>query len=77
MHSLTFYFRYMFIHPLEYFKQYFSFRLSLHRLRISKTERNILCIIPYMSSGGLEKVIITIAQEVNNQEFSFHLMKNY
>lgn len=64
----------MFIYPLEYFKYYFSFWLKLYRLKTSKAKKNILCIIPHMVSGGVEKVILTIAQEVDSQKFSFHLM---
>ena len=64
----------MFMRPLEYLKYYLPFKLNLHSLKATEAEKNILCIIPQMVQGGVEKVILTIAQEVDNQKFSFHLM---
>jgi glycosyltransferase involved in cell wall biosynthesis len=64
----------MLINLLRYFKYYFPFKLNLYRLKASKARKNILCIIPHMGPGGVEKVILTIAKEVDSQKFSFHLM---
>jgi glycosyltransferase involved in cell wall biosynthesis len=64
----------LFIQSLKYFRYYLPFKLSLHRLRASKVKKNVLCVIPHMVSGGVEKVILTIAQEVDNKKFSFHLI---
>jgi len=44
------------------------------RLKVTKDRKNILCIVPQLTAGGAEKVLLSLAKEMNPDKFSFHII---
>jgi len=61
----------------EYARFVFMFQRTIARLKTAEQKNNILCIVPWLKTGGAERVMLNIARSADKKGTAFHIMTTY